>query len=250
MSSTKFTSFSLYTLFPFLLLLLLLLLHVALAANPLYHVCRSPGNITTNGEYEKNLNKLFGNLYLKTPPTGFGLTSTGHHQAKAFGLSLCRGDVSPTNCKSCVADASSQIRTHCPNSKEAVIWYDNCLLKYSNTDFFGKVDQRTRFYMLNLQNVSDYENFNARTKELLSGLAKEASGTPKMYASGETDVVVAKKVYGMVQCTRDVSRVDCRKCLDGAISQLPSCCNGKEGGRVVGATCNIRYEIYPFVSTA
>lgn len=104
--------------------------------------------------------------------------------------------------------------------------------------------------MWNLRNVSDYENFNARTKELLKGLAEEASGTPKMYASGETDSVVGAKVYGMVQCTRDVSRVDCRKCLDGAISELPSCCNGKEGGRVVGGTCNIRYEIYPFVSTA
>lgn len=56
----------------------------------------------------------------------------------------------------------------------------------------------------------------------------------------------SKKLYGMVQCTRDLSCNNCFKCLDSIIAELPSCCiNGKVGGKVGAESCNIRYEMYP-----
>ena len=130
-----------------------------------------------------------------------------------------------------------------------VIRYDNCLLKYSNLHFFGKIDYQNRFYMWNLRNVSNPVWFNQKTKNLLSQLSEEAYVAPKMYATGELELGESEKLYGLVQCTRDLSTVDCKKCLDGAISELPNCCDGKEGGRVVGGSCNFRYEIYPFVNS-
>jgi hypothetical protein len=74
------------------------------------------------------------------------------------------------------------------------------------------------------------------------------SATPKLYAAGELELEKSKKVYGLAQCTRDISASDCSKCLDGIIGELPRCCDGKEGGRVVTGSCNIRYEIYSFVT--
>ncbi|KAK3222930.1 hypothetical protein Dsin_009955 [Dipteronia sinensis] len=70
-----------------------------------------------------------------------------------------------------------------------------------------------------------------------------------MYAAGEFKLEGSEKetVYGMAQCTRDLSDGDCKTCLDGLIGDFPSCCDGKQGGRVVTGSCNIRYEIYPFV---
>jgi len=38
----------------------------------------------------------------------------------------------------------------------------------------------------------------------------------------------------------------CEKCLKIATNQLPSCCSGKQGARVLIPSCNIRYEFYPF----
>ncbi|GLT71052.1 hypothetical protein SLA2020_430950 [Shorea laevis] len=102
--------------------------------------------------------------------------------------------------------------------------------------------------MWNLRNVSDPITFNQKTRELLSRLAKDASGTPKMYAVGEVELGKSRKVYGLAQCTRDLSKSECSKCLDGIVGELPRCCDGKEGGRVVGGSCNFRYEIYPFVN--
>lgn len=84
---------------------------------------------------------------------------------------------------------------------------------------------------------------------LLSELAGEASESKKMFASGEVEFDEGrKKVYGMAQCSRDLSKVDCKKCVDDAVGELPLCCQGKEGGRVVGGSCGIIYEIYPFLN--
>ena len=190
-----------------------------------------------------------GNLYLAAPPTGFGKSSVGQNSDQVNGLALCRGDVSNTDCKSCITESSSEIRKRCPDNKAAIIWYDYCLLKYSNADFFGQVDYQNMFYMWNVKDVSDPSSFNQKTKELLSNLADQAFTDTKMYATGEVELEESKKLFGLTQCTRDLSSSDCKKCLDDGISRLPNCCDGKEGGRVVSGSCNIRYEIYPFVNS-
>ncbi|KAL7218997.1 hypothetical protein ACSBR2_012129 [Camellia fascicularis] len=124
--------------------------------------------------------------------------------------SLCSSSTSQANnCAACVAEASGEIRKRCSYNKGSVIWYDNCLVKYSNTDFFGKIDNGNRFYMWNLRNVSNPLSFNQKTKDLLSQLSQQAYVTPKMYAAGESELGYSEKLYGLVQCTRDLSSVDC-----------------------------------------
>jgi hypothetical protein len=235
-------SFSIY-------LLTFALLQSIYGARPLKHICSNPENFTTNDPYDSNLRKLMGNLYYQTPPQGFALGSVGQDPYKTYGLALCRGDVEATDCRTCVNEASSEIHKRCPYNKGAIIWYDHCLLKYLNTDFLRQIDNQNKFYMWNVRNVSEPTTFNQKTRELLSLLAKEASETPKLYSFGEVELEESKKIYGLAQCTRDLSSSDCLKCLDGIIGELPRCCDGKEGGRVVGGSCNIGYEIYPFKNT-
>nr|XP_023884992.1 cysteine-rich repeat secretory protein 38-like [Quercus suber]POF22530.1 cysteine-rich repeat secretory protein 38 [Quercus suber] len=240
MSSLHFT-FSIY------LLTFALFLQTIFGDIPLYNICSSSVNFTSNDQYESNLRKLLGNLNYQTPSLGFGLGSVGWYQYQTYGIALCRGDVAAADCKACVNDASNEIHKLCPYDKGAIIWYDNCLLKYSNKDFLGQVDNENWFFMSNVQNVSEPTIFNQKTRELLSQLAKDASFTTKKYAVGELELGKSTKLYGLAQCTWDLSTVECLQCLDDAIGQLPSCCDEKEGGRVIGGSCNLRYEIYPFV---
>ncbi|KAB2603226.1 cysteine-rich repeat secretory protein 38-like [Pyrus ussuriensis x Pyrus communis] len=121
----------------------------------------------------------------------------------------------------------------CPSRKGAIIWYDHCLLKYSDVSFFGQIDTNNRFYLYNVQEVENGTVFNKKVKELLSEVPLDTFTT----------------LYGLAQCTRDLSGVDCKKCLDSAIGELPNCCNAKRGGRAVGGSCNVRFELYPIVST-
>jgi hypothetical protein len=83
--------------------------------------------------------------------------------------------------------------------------------------------------------------------DLLSVLSNMAASDISKYAAGELELSSSQKLYGLAQYTRDLSVVDCQKCLYGVISELPYCCNGKRGGRVVGGSCKVRYELYPFV---
>ncbi|XP_056158392.1 cysteine-rich repeat secretory protein 38-like [Syzygium oleosum] len=225
-----------------------LLLRAALGADPLFHFCSTTENFTTNSLYQSNLDKLTSFLYTKTPSSGFSLGSVGQYQDQVYGLALCRGDASPSVCKACVADAGTEIHHLCPRNKGAVIWYDNCMFKYLDSDFFGQIDNVNKFYMWNLNDVSDPVAFNGKVRGMLNRLTKAAYSVPRLYATGEKGLGGKTKLYGLVQCTRDLSPAECKQCLEGAIGELPSCCDGKEGGRVVGGSCNFRYEIYPFVN--
>ncbi|PON51947.1 Gnk2-like domain containing protein [Trema orientale] len=76
------------------------------------------------------------------------------------------------------------------------------------------------------------ETFEPRKLELLSNVSRKASRTPRLDATGEFEVDRSVKIFGSPQCTRDLSSYECRKCLDGAISLLKSCCKRQEGARV------------------
>ena len=244
---------ALNTTLPFFILSIVF--HAATASDPLYHFCFNPENFTANSPFAANLNQVLGHLSANVPPTGFGVSTAGGGEGEANGLGLCRGDVTAPNCKACVVEAAKELGNRCPYNKGAVIWYDNCLVKYSDEGFFGKIDTANRFYMWNVQDVVNPETFNPKVKELLGGLAYKASAsaqTPKLYATGELELGAAgsgadQKLYGLAQCTRDLGAADCKKCLDDAISELPNCCTGKRGGRVVGASCYVRFELYPIV---
>ncbi|KAJ6419176.1 hypothetical protein OIU84_029315 [Salix udensis] len=244
MSSSRFTS-SLY------LLTLFLLLQNVLGVDPLYSSCSGNEKSTANyGSYKTSLNVLLSSFNQLAPAMeGFALGSLGQENLdRPYGLVLCRGDVSSSDCRACVADATREILKRCPDSKQGFIAYDNCVLKYTNKDFFGQIDTQNRIYLYNVRNVSNPVIFDQKTEALLSQLANKASyKAGKMYAAGELELEGPKKLYGMAQCTRDLSSGDCKKCIDGAIGELRGFSGGKEGGRFIGGSCAVRYEIYPFV---
>ncbi|KAJ0809505.1 putative protein kinase RLK-Pelle-DLSV family [Helianthus annuus] len=49
------------------------------------------------------------------------------------------------------------------------------------------------------------------------------------------------------KCTPDLSGSDCGQCLRTSIDRLSQYCYGKEGARVLAASCDVRFEIYKFL---
>jgi len=66
------------------------------------------------------------------------------------------------------------------------------------------------------------------------------------FATGNATAPEFKTLYALVQWTPDLSELDCNSCLVDAIQRIPGCCDNKEGGRVIGPSCNLRFEIYQF----
>ncbi|XP_026394162.1 putative cysteine-rich receptor-like protein kinase 35 [Papaver somniferum] len=84
----------------------------------------------------------------------------------------------------------------------------------------------------------------------MNGLVSKAISNGSLnFATGDTSFNDFQRVYGLVQCTVDISSSNCSRCLHGAISELHNCCNGKQGGRIFRPSCNLRYEIYPFAQS-
>ncbi|KAL5774744.1 hypothetical protein ACOSP7_012301 [Xanthoceras sorbifolium] len=110
--------------------------------NFLYHFCSDKlGNYTTNSTYQKNLNTLLSSITSNSEINyGFYNFSAGQNSDKVNAIALCRGDVNQDACRSCINDSISELTQICPNQKEAIRWYDYCMLSYSNRTIFGVKD--------------------------------------------------------------------------------------------------------------
>ncbi|KAJ0983406.1 hypothetical protein J5N97_011661 [Dioscorea zingiberensis] len=162
-------------------------------------------------------------------------------------LSLCRGDVNASVCRSCLDRARQDALQLCPYNKAATIYYDYCFLRYSNLNFLNSNDNSDLFYMWNAQNDTDPDKFNKLATELVNRTCQYASfNSSRRFGTGEANFTDAEpKLYGLAQCTPDFSGDQCYNCLTGMFSLMQNIA-GKRGGRVLGSRCNFRYEIYPF----
>ncbi|KAJ9169038.1 hypothetical protein P3X46_020507 [Hevea brasiliensis] len=216
----------------------------------LYHICPNTTTFSRNSPYEDNLKTVLSQLLSPAQRlNGLSNTPFGKEPDVVYGLSLCIGDLSTDICQECVSNATEKIAQQCPIEKEAIIWYDECFLRYSSQSILSKLAERPGLYMWNTQNVSDQERFNEQVMITMNRTAMKAAGFPKgaiKFAVNETNFTTSQTLYTLAQCTPDLTESDCLQCLQTAILRLPDCCSGKQGGRVLFPSCNIRYEIYPF----
>ncbi|XP_050288738.1 cysteine-rich receptor-like protein kinase 25 isoform X2 [Quercus robur] len=222
------------------------------AADPVHlkEVCANT-TFSPNSIYQSNLNSLLSSLSSNvTQNLEFYNTTSGQNTPNpVYGLFLCRGDVTPQLCQECVAAAVKEVTKKCSREKVAVIWYDECMIRYSNRSFFSTVDEKPRLALLNTQNITEQDKFNKLLAKSMNETAAQASNAPigaKKYGTKEVNISAFQTLYNLVQCTADLSRNDCSTCLQAAIKLLPWCCSGKQGGRVIFPSCSVRYELYPF----
>ncbi|XP_061353842.1 cysteine-rich receptor-like protein kinase 44 isoform X1 [Gastrolobium bilobum] len=239
-------------LFSFLCCLLFMIISQTSAqSSPLSRICvNEKGNYTANSTYQTNLNTLLPNLTSNTEiDYGFYNFSYGQNIDKVNAIGLCRGDVKPDACRSCLNDSRVSLTQLCPNQKEAYVWFDKCMLRYSNRSIFGVVETLLPLdYMWDLNNATDVDQFNQVLFNLMRNLkgAAASGDSRRKYAADNATVSTFQTIYGLVQCTPDLSWEACNGCLDGAISEIPKCCNARSGVRVIAPSCNIRYETYGF----
>ncbi|GFZ06299.1 protein kinase family protein [Actinidia rufa] len=236
---------------PILMLCFLALDTKISSSEQLSYYCPDTPTYTPNSTYKANLNILLSVLSSNaTAINGFyNFTAGGRHSSDViYGLFLCRGDVLGKVCQNCVETAGKEIGLLCPKEKEAIIWYDNCLLRYSNQYIFSVTDHSIVFYFNSTQNIANPKQFMQVLGDTMNDVATHAANNEsgKKFATKEANFTALEVLYSLAQCTPDLSNAGCNTCLRDAISILPSCCGGKRGGRVLFPSCNVRYETFPF----
>ncbi|XP_010540889.1 PREDICTED: cysteine-rich receptor-like protein kinase 10 isoform X1 [Tarenaya hassleriana] len=236
--------------FLFLFLFLFLTsLQVSAQPNPtyLYHTCPNTTTFTRNSSYFANLRTLLSSLSPRNASfsPGFQNATAGQAPDRVTGLFLCRGDVSPTVCRNCVAFAVNDTLRRCPNQREITIWYDECMLRYSHLNILSTLDTNGGVILMNTQNVTSDQlgRFSDVLFSTMNQAAEEAVNSSRKFAVKKANLTAFQTFYGLVQCTPDLTRQDCNRCLQLVINQLP---RANIGGRLLVPSCNSRFELYPF----
>ncbi|GMY08881.1 cysteine-rich repeat secretory protein 38-like [Fagus crenata] len=140
------------------------------------------------------------------------------------------GDVNEKHCRTCVNKVIKDVQARCPYNKGAIIWYDECVLQYSDNRFFGEIDNQNTYIMLNRQNVKDPTMFDQKVATLFAELPWKVSHSATNYASGKFNLDKSKKIYWLAQCALYLSQEYCGKCIQYSILALQRVCHGRQGG--------------------
>ncbi|WVZ66207.1 hypothetical protein U9M48_015464 [Paspalum notatum var. saurae] len=211
-----------------------------------------------NSSYEAHLNFVAATLpkNASTSPELFSTVVVGAVPEQLWALGLCRGDVvDAATCSNCLAQAFPDVRGDCSNDKDASIYYDYCMLHYSDVHTLADDDTGLEtdgvYFVANSLNVtSDPAEYVALLAALVNATADYAAyNSTRRFATGEADTAfdpAYAKLYTLAQCRPDWTPAQCRKCLDGLISQTLAGFQNSIGARALAVDCTYRYESASF----
>lgn len=198
--------------------------------NPYTYIdCPADSNFTLNSTYQSNLDHVLSALPASGSPTGFTIVTHGDAPDQVFGRGLCRGDLSSSRCQSCLATAAQGITSRCPLGKRAIIFYDKCFLRYSNSNSTTPEEKTWGYILYNINTISDAYAFEMLYNDLMGGLAADAANSSRKFAMGQANFTSAITMYGLAQCMRDLSGEECHTCLNQSMGYFQSCCNENQG---------------------
>ncbi|GLT51918.1 hypothetical protein SLA2020_252900 [Shorea laevis] len=202
------------------------------------------GNFTANSTYHTNLNSLLSSFTdISNYDYGFYNVSTGKIPNQVNGIAMCRGDVKPDVCLRCINNAANELRDICL-TKEAGQYYDNCMLRFSDNSILGVRDTIGFFRWGEGGVAKDLNAFSDAQTILLETLRSKAEkgGSFKKFATGMRMATPSDAIYALVQCTPDLSQLQCGSCLSQAFERIPRCCEGRRGGKIFGPSCTVRFD--------
>jgi len=177
---------------------------------------------------------------------GYNYKSIGNN-SPVYGLYECRGDVGRYFCQFCVSTAAKEAPHRCTNRASAMVWYDFCILRYSNENFFGTVLTNRSWHSLGDKNISNKEDMQKGDDFLRSLIRKATTGTTnQLFYMDVFNLSSTERRYGLVQCTRDLTNEGCRQCLETILAQVAKCCEHKLGWMIWTGSCFIKYDDHMF----
>ncbi|XP_027192295.1 cysteine-rich receptor-like protein kinase 10 isoform X3 [Cicer arietinum] len=243
MTYMKFLSF---------ILLLYLFTRTSAQQSPFYQFsfCQNSTNKTPNTSYKSNVNNLIlwinsnsatGTVYNRTT-----IGSNNNHDDDVYGFYDCRGDIKGNFCQFCINIAVKEIAQRCPNSVSAMIWYDICVVGYSNNNFPGKVFLTPSWNSTGPKTIKDSTELGKAENNIRSLIGKVTTKANPNWAMGEFNWSDTEKRYGWVQCNGDLSKNGCRQCLEAMLVKVPQCCGTKVVWAVVAPSCGLEIRDYKF----
>lgn len=194
---------------------------------------------------KKNVNILLSDFISNSSKKGYYNTSIGDTPDKVFGYYMCRGDIKPGACHSCIVDAI-EIGQGC-KYQEFIYLSSKCVFRYTNHSMYGVWEEIISGSSPLGVNGLNYEQYNRTLSSTLDAVIYQAAygsgnnGSVLGFATKETNLTGGEKIYSMAQCTPDIVGLHCSSCLSEALSRVPSSYFEYQGVEAVTSNCLLNF---------
>uniref|UniRef100_M4CCH2 Gnk2-homologous domain-containing protein n=1 Tax=Brassica campestris TaxID=3711 RepID=M4CCH2_BRACM len=203
--------------------------------------------------YRSNLETVLSTLRDRSSLGSYANTTAGLSPNTVYGMFLCRGDINRASCSNCVRSATSNVDETCNSDKGNFIFYDECIVRYSNFSFFTLFEDGPAFGRFSMLSSSEYpEIFNQTLSGILNELilrASSSSSSPIPYfVEDQEHVTQLESSYDLkaiVQCSPDLDPRNCTLCLRRAVQYLSGCCGQARvtSANILFPKCLLNYNI-------
>ncbi|XP_010430463.1 PREDICTED: cysteine-rich repeat secretory protein 4-like [Camelina sativa] len=208
-------------------------------------------NFTRTSSYRTNRETLLSSLRDRSSLGTYSNVTTGLSPNTVRGMFLCRGDITRESCSDCVQTATLEISRNCTYQKEAFIFYEECMVRYSDTSFFTLVEDRPYIIRYSLSSAPNTDRFGQTLSDKMDELIIRASSSSSSSSSTPYFVEDQERVTqfegsydldSIVQCSPDLDSGNCTVCLKLAIQEIMDCCSRSRWAQIFTPKCLLRYE--------
>ncbi|KAK7405575.1 hypothetical protein VNO78_07019 [Psophocarpus tetragonolobus] len=185
-------------------MLLLITTTIINAQSPtlMHHFCENSSLYNISTSFKTNLNKVLSWVTSDSATTREGYNRTvissnnnGTNDA-VYGLYSCRVDITGYFCKFCLTTAASEIARRCAHSVNAIIWYDICIIRYSNERFWGKVSLSPTWNITGDRIIKDKAEIMKAESSVESLITKATIEKKQFWAVESSNGVTMRKGMG------------------------------------------------------
>ncbi|KAF8107360.1 hypothetical protein N665_0122s0006 [Sinapis alba] len=214
-------------------------------------------NSTTSNNssvYRSNIETVLSTLRDRSSLGSYANTTAGLSPNTFYGMFLCRGDINRASCSNCVRSATSNVAETCNSDKGNFIFYDECIVRYSNFSFFTLFEDGPAFGRFSMLSSSEYPEFfnqtlSGKLNELMVRASSSSSSSPIPYfVEDQEHVTQLESSYDLkaiVQCSPDLDPRNCTMCLRLAVQYLSGCCGQARvaSANILFPKCLLNYNI-------
>ncbi|KAL1192017.1 Cysteine-rich repeat secretory protein 9 [Cardamine amara subsp. amara] len=219
----------------------------------MFTFCNPTNTFTQTSLYEANRIILLSALTDIASLIPFSNITLGLSPDTINGMFLCRGDINAKSCSECVQTAAIEIATNCTLNKRAVIYYNECMVRYSDVSFFSELEVTpsiTIFSQLSAPNLNRFnETLTSKFNQLI--LSTSLSSSIPYFVQDQEVVTQPEGSYeldSMVQCTPDLDPSNCTACLKLAFFRVSTCCGLTSFSQIFTPKCLLMYKTSVLIS--
>ena len=185
------------------------------------------------------LQNLMSTLVSQSSQKTFSNTTSGQDPNAIMGLYQCRGDLTTSQCYSCVSKIPEISDKLCGKAVAARVQLSGCYLRYEIVGF-KQVPETEFLYKVCGTSQASGTDFESRRDTAFNMTEDGVKSGSSLFYTGDY-----QSVYVLGQCEGDLATSDCGDCVKSAFGTAKDDCGDSISGQVYLHKCYISYSYYP-----